>query len=196
MMTFNDANEVQGKIATSSGPVRLIFDVPLNAVTNIDLGARFRVGTVQDQVDQATGFAMDGEVEDYLVQVKGLDYGDLPDFFAGVSTGDYQTNYANNGPRHGVPATPQLFLGAVIDVDADGQPDLGAGEDGTGGDDNDGDATGDDEDGVVGPPMIFRGEEASFAVTLNLTNLTGTTAYVYGYIDWNGNGILGIHLRK
>jgi len=187
---FNDANEVQSTSINSTGSVTLTFNVPLNAVIDTDLGARFRVGTVQDQVDQATGFAMDGEVEDYLVQVKGLDFGDLPDLLAGVSTGDYQTTYANNGPRHGIPATPKLFLGSVVDVDSDGQPDLGAGEDGTNGDDNDGDAS-DDEDGVQGPPMIFRGEDAKFDVTLNLTNLTGTTAYVYGFIDWNGNGILG-----
>jgi hypothetical protein len=169
---FNDANEVQWKSVASSGPITLTFNVPLNAVINTDLGARFRVGTIQDQVDQATGFAMDGEVEDYLVRVKGLDYGDLPDLQAGVSTGDYQTNYANNGPRHAVAETPAIYLGASVDVDTDGQPDLGAGEDGTNGDDNDSD--GDDENGVTKPVMIFQGENAVF--TVNVT--TNTNVYV------------------
>ena len=63
---------------------------------------------------------MDGEVEDYLVRVKGLDYGDLP--------ASYATLEANDGPRHGIAETPRTYLGAGVDVEPNGQPDSDAGE--------------------------------------------------------------------
>ncbi|MBK9490235.1 MAG: hypothetical protein IPO07_16765 [Haliscomenobacter sp.] len=163
--------EVQSATVAATGAVVLTFNVPLGATINTDLGARFRIGTVQDQVDSPIGFAMDGEVEDYLVRVKGLDYGDLP--------ASYPTNEANDGPRHGVAEIPTTYLGGGVDPDPDGQPSSDAGEV-AGGDDGDGN---DDETGVVEPSMIFRGEQASF--TVNVT--TNTTAYVYGYIDWNND---------
>jgi uncharacterized repeat protein (TIGR01451 family) len=185
---FDDENEITG-VEVPNGSVdeefMLMFEVPEEAVINTDLGVRFRIGTVEEEVSKPTGFAMDGEVEDYEVRVKGLDYGDLPDLLPGVSTGDYQTIDENEGPRHGVPEDPQVFFGDIVDVDDDGQPDLGAGEDGTDGDDGDGM---DDEDGVMAPPMIFRGEEAAFNVELMVTNTSTTLAYIYGFIDWNGDG--------
>ncbi|MBK9490233.1 MAG: hypothetical protein IPO07_16755 [Haliscomenobacter sp.] len=173
---FDDANEVQfGTVnPNTSTDLILSFDVPVNAVINTDLGARFRVGTVQGEVDQATGFAMNGEVEDYLVRVKGLDFGDLPP--------NYPTTLADNGPRHSQSETPQIYFGTTVDTEGDGQPDSDAGEI------NGGDANGiNDEDGIIEPTMLFRGEEARFKV--NVRNTTGQTAFIYGYIDWNNNDI-------
>ncbi|MFV1964337.1 MAG: tandem-95 repeat protein [Pirellulaceae bacterium] len=48
-----------------------------------------------------------------------LDYGDVPDPFAG--TGRYPTLLANDGARHVITSSP-LYLGTGIDGDADGQP--------------------------------------------------------------------------
>ena len=145
-----------------------------------DLGARFRIGTVENEVNTANGLASDGEVEDYMVQVKPLDFGDLNDLTAGSGTGDYQTTYSNDGPRHGLPLIPtnaQIFLGGGVDAEADGQPDINAGATGNG--------DGADEDGVIIPSMFFRGEQADFTISVT----TNTTAYIYGYIDWNNDGL-------
>ena len=143
--------------------------MPGDAVIGQDLGARFRIGTLQDEVDQATGFAMDGEVEDYLVRVKGVDYGDLP--------ADYPVTLAQDGAAHGVSATPAVYLGASVDTETDGQPDSDAGE--TDGGDN-GAGAPDDEDGVAEPAMLFAGQPAVFTVDV----VTNTTAFLYGFIDF------------
>ena len=130
------------------------------------------VGSVEDEVDQNTGFAQDGEVEDYMVRVKGLDYGDLDDPVA--------TEEGEDGPRHGVPEDPEVHFGELVDTDDDGQGDPDAE-----GDDNDGT---DDEDGITPPNMLFTGEAATFAVAV--TNETGGPVYVAGFIDWNNDGTL------
>ena len=48
------------------------------------------------------------------------DFGDLPDTTLGMGVVDYQTLLANNGPRHTM--TPDLYLGACVDSDGNGQP--------------------------------------------------------------------------
>ena len=169
---FDDAEEVQMETVSETGVVTLTYDVPLDATINTDLGARFRVGTVEDEVDQATGFAMDGEVEDYIVRVKGLDYGDLDSPVA--------TEEGDDGPRHGVSEEPEVFFGSTVDVEPDGQPDPDAGETGAG--------DGADEDGIVEPAMLFAGEVAIFEATI--TNTSGNTAFIAGFVDFNDDGIL------
>lgn len=52
----------------TNGPINLNFNVPAGAVIGMDLGARFRLSTQSGLT--ATGYAPDGEVEDYLVQVQ------------------------------------------------------------------------------------------------------------------------------
>ena len=157
-------------------PVELNFSVPLNAIYHEDLGARFRISSDPDFVSNMlpTGFAMDGEVEDYLVEVKPLDYGDLPD--------EYEVAYEDNGPRHGLPETPLVFLGEVVDEEANGTNDEEAD-----GDDNTGES---DEDGVTLPAMLFQGEDATF--TLTATNQSGAPAKVVGWVDWNNNDELEV----
>ena len=94
--------------------MNLVFAVPLGVVTGPDLGARFRLST-EDGLG-AEGIAPDGEVEDYLLQVRGLDFGDAPD-------PTYATLSANDGARHVIGG---LFLGAGVDPDGDGQPNVTA----------------------------------------------------------------------
>ncbi|MCB0573676.1 MAG: SprB repeat-containing protein, partial [Saprospiraceae bacterium] len=52
-----------------SGNVPLNVTVPVNAVPNMNLGARFRLSTDDIAAATAEGPAPDGEVEDYLIQV-------------------------------------------------------------------------------------------------------------------------------
>lgn len=111
-----------------------------------------------------TGLASDGEVEDYEVQIVGLDFGDAP--------ASYGTLLADNGPRH---AISPLFLGGSIDAEADGLP----GTDALGDDQN----ASDDEDGVQLPSVLERGQEASIVVTASASGLFDA------WIDYNRDGI-------
>ena len=167
---LDEATEMVTTSIDGSGTVQLVFDVPLDAVINDDLAVRFRIGTVQSEVESSTGFAMDGEVEDYYVRVKGVDFGDLDD--------PYETVYDEDGPRHGIPEEPEVFLGMAPDPETDGQPDPDAGETGNG--------DGTDEDGIVEPVMLFQGEEAIFTATAS--NLGDEDAYLYAFADWNADG--------
>ena len=106
--------------------------------------------------------------------VPPLDFGDAPASSA--------TLLVNDGARHAVPGydggshTAPLMLGALIDVEADGQPGPAASADDT--------ADVDDEDGVVFPALVA-GQAASVAVTV--TN-SGPAARLSAWADWNGNG--------
>ncbi len=103
----------------------------------------------------------------------GLDFGDLPD---GNATGspDYRTLQSNGGPSHTM--IPGLRIGAIEDIETDGQPTFFA----------DGDnANGDDEEGIDLPAFVA-GQSA--VVTATVVNTTGTDAVLYGFIDFNGDG--------
>ncbi len=103
-------------------------------------------------------------------------WGDNPDAADGVGAGNYSTLARDNGPRHQI--VPGLYLGAIVDSERDGQPTAGA----------DGDdliAAPDDEDGVTFP-FLMAGSSATLYV--QVTNTTGSTATVNGFIDWNGDG--------
>lgn len=111
------------------------------------------------------------------------DYGDLPDSF--------DTTIAAGGPAHSI--TSALYLGTCVDAETNGQPDAEAGTDGVGGDDNNvtGGVTGtcsgnDDEDGVTLITPLVAGHQACVSVTA--VNTTGSSANLYGFIDYNGDG--------
>ena len=154
--------------------------------------ARFRVSSTPDLgyagPDMSLGEeAVDGEVEDYRVFIvnQRMDYGDAPDGIAGANS--YPTLRSSNGASHVI--VPGLALGQRVDAEFDGQPSLAA----------DGDDTtyptggADDEDGVsfsaYGMDMLGRlvpGQEA--LITIDVTNTFGLDAYLYGWIDFNGDG--------
>lgn len=140
--------------------------------------ARFRIST-DDAVSSPTGAADDGEVEDYRVSFTAadqFDWGDAPDTGAGAGTGNYNTLDSDNGPSHTI--VNDLSIGDVIDFEPDGIPNVGANGD---------DVTGvDDEDGVTIPALV---ENTAASVTVRVTNLTGSTARLYGWIDFNGDGV-------
>ena len=100
------------------------------------------------------------------------DYGDAP--------APYPTLLADVGARH---LATGPTLGTNRDVEPDGQPDPNAL-----GDDNNG--TPDDEDGLVNPAVDLSLVEGVVpSVRVNVTNNSGSTATLYGWIDYNGNGV-------
>ncbi|MEP7196464.1 MAG: SdrD B-like domain-containing protein [Saprospiraceae bacterium] len=160
------ANVVTG----TNGVVNLSIAVPVNAVANQNLGIRFRLTTDATISMKSTGEAPDGEVEDYIVQIMAYDYGDLPDTDNG--TGSYPTNVTNGG--EGIGASHKIItglkIGATIDAEGDGQPNITATGDGN------------DEDGVT-LPMLIAGKTATIPVTV--MNTTGSTAKLTMFIDFN-----------
>ncbi|MEZ6060684.1 MAG: GEVED domain-containing protein [Planctomycetaceae bacterium] len=142
--------------------------------------ARFRLSTDAAAAD-STGHAADGEVEDYLVTILPVDYGDAPDATSGTGAGNYRTRFADNGPVHRI--SSQLRLGSTVDSDSGVQQNSGATAD---------DDAGSDEDGVIDPQTrlnLIAGQSA--VISLKVTNGTGRNATLTGWIDFNGNGVFG-----
>ncbi|MEM6455491.1 MAG: GEVED domain-containing protein, partial [Acidobacteriota bacterium] len=149
----------------STGANALSFDVPCGALAQALSYGRFRLSSTGALLP--TGAAINGEVEDYAFPIKGVDFGDAPD--------TYGTTRAMGGPQHAVIAG--YSLGASVDVEPDGQPNMAASGDGA------------DEDGVVvvgGLPMACTtGNE----LTVALTDSAGLgAALLDAWIDWNGDG--------
>ncbi len=166
-----EANEnVFGIQALAAGTNVLTFAVPGGAAIGPTF-ARFRFCTVQAPLG-FTGSAVDGEVEDYLSAILeeevDLDFGDAPD-------APYQTLLASDGARHVV--VPGIYLGALIDAEADGQPDATA--------------TGDDlanlkdEDGVTFLNGWVAGQVATVQVVASVSGI------VSAWVDFDANGWWG-----
>lgn len=167
-------------VSVPSGSNGVTFQLPFTKPLNTPSGptfARFRLSTDTAGACAVAGLASNGEVEDYVVSVRRVDLGDLPDTGTGVGPGNYQTLVADGGPMHDI--VPGLFMGATVDNEADGQQGVNA--------DGDDLVTSDDEDGVLVADLadILLGPHS---VRVNATNLTGNAARVCGFIDLNGDG--------
>lgn len=110
----------------------------------------------------------------YQICNDNYDFGDLPDTSDSTEVGDYQTLLANNGPRHLI--ISGLSLGDTIDMEVDGLPDAIAQGDGI------------DEDGLIIFPSIDVIAGMNFRLPLSYVNITGDTAYIKAWIDWNADG--------
>lgn len=164
----------------------------LNTVVNLDFGTvpangvtatfgRFRLST-DTAAGSPTGAADDGEVEDYPVTIGAvIDWGDAPDASAGTGTDNYNTLASDNGPSHRV--INGLNIGALVDGEADGQPTLNAN-----GDDTNPVGAADDEDGVLVSDLTLTESEAA-EITVVVNNSTQESAVLYGWIDFNANGV-------
>ncbi|MBN2357507.1 T9SS type A sorting domain-containing protein [candidate division KSB1 bacterium] len=110
-----------------------------------------------------------GEVEDYEVYLgpaqNGYDFGDAAD-------PTFATLMASNGARHII--DPEVFLGNRLDSDADGQPD--------------GDALGDDGDGIDDDDGVSVATPILPATAITIKVRASTCGYLNGWIDWNGDG--------
>ena len=97
---------------------------------------------------------------------RNYDYGDLPESYETLLPG---------GARH-IVVSSNLYLGATVDVEANGQPSAGADGDDLGG--------ADDEDGVE---LLGVWQDGAAGGTLEVTVGAGT-GWLVGYFDFNGDG--------
>ncbi|MEO2026428.1 MAG: GEVED domain-containing protein [Fuerstiella sp.] len=106
-----------------------------------------------------------------------LDYGDAPDALAGVAAGNYNTRTTDSGPSHQI--VTGLRIGNSVDSDDGNLQNSDATAD---------DALGvSDEDGLTLPLTIIEGVTPT--VSVNVTNTTGRTGTLFGWIDFNQNGV-------
>lgn len=167
--SWNAGDQICANLTLAAGPNPVTFFVPASA----NLGqtfARFRLSSVGNL--PPTGWANDGEVEDYQVTIAdpapSLDFGDLPDAVGAVG---YPTLLANDGARHII--VPGVYLGSKIDAEADAWQSLGADGDDTHGSD--------DEDGVSWT-ALKQGQPATFTVQ------TSCAGFLSCFFDFDGNG--------
>ncbi|MDB5340947.1 MAG: hypothetical protein JWN70_6566, partial [Planctomycetaceae bacterium] len=114
----------------------------------------------------------------------GLDFGDAPDSSFGTGSADYQSWLFYGGASHLIDTTQNtLFMGSRVDREMDASPSYRAnGDDKT--------TSPDDEDGLVEPAQDLWLTVASVpSVRVRATNLTGTLATLYGWIDYNRDGV-------
>ncbi len=117
------------------------------------------------EVMDVTGFT-DSKSKTITVVKPAWDFGDAPD----DQMHHYRTLIANNGARHHI--SDQIYLGAGVDEESDGQQN----GDATGDDLND-----DDEDGVTIPALIT-------GQTVNIEITAHGTGWLHTFIDFNGDG--------
>ena len=172
--SWADAGE---KIFTSlplvAGANTLTFSVPASAKAG-ETYVRFRFS--HESGLNFDGPASSGEVEDYKVTIStvSLDFGDAPEFPAGLAVGGYPTTLSRNGARHAI--QPGFFLGKLIDGEPDGQPGLDALSD-----DGASTAVPDDEDGVVFSGPLNAGATTTVIVTAS------QSGRLDAWIDFNSN---------
>jgi cytoskeletal protein CcmA (bactofilin family) len=177
---YADGNWLQAvdRIATAAllvnGPNIIVVNVPLNAASGRTF-ARFRLSLQGNHPFE--GYGREGEVEDYVVEIRNrknrkLDWGDAPQSAAGAVF-NYPTTAAVNGARHVL--RPGFYLGLGVDAELDGQPTIDAL-----GDDNNG--VPDDEDGVKFLSPIVPGGIAQIQVVAPLGGVLDA------WIDFYRNG--------
>lgn len=163
---FNDPRDrIASGLALVAGANTVPVNVPCNARSAASY-ARFRLSSTG--VAGPGGPATDGEIEDWAVTTKGLDFGDAPD-------PTFPTLLASNGARHAVLPTGNPVLGSTVDTEPNGQPTAQHN-----GDDNNGSP--DDEDGVVFPAVLIPGTPG----TMEVSSATG--GELTAWIDFNQNG--------
>jgi hypothetical protein len=170
-----DAGEhVFSSLLLLAGPNPLTFVVPAGSATGPSYARfRFRLAGTALSYD---GLAADGEVEDYPVLLSDCigcndyDFGDAPD---GTPIGYYYpTLLSSNGARHRI--VPGIRMGALIDAEADGQPNAAAL-----GDDMAGLS---DEDGVQFIGTLYAGLLAHVNVTASVPG------FLNAWMDFSKNG--------
>lgn len=168
---WNDAGEqIFTDVTIANGINNLSFVVPSWAAGGPTF-ARFRLNA-NGKIGPG-GFTSEGEVEDYLVNVTAaLDFGDAPS--------PYPTLLRDNGARHNY--TNRFCLGAIVDGEVDGQPDVDAK-----GDDSNPAGAADDEDGVNFTTSIVPGQTAGVQVLVTLPpGVNGSI--LNAWMDFNRDG--------
>ncbi|WP_353482189.1 GEVED domain-containing protein, partial [Haliscomenobacter sp.] len=181
---FEDEGEKMSQtVATNyNGNIDFNFTIP-KVVKSDTIGIRIRL--TSGAIIDAYGPAPDGEVEDFVVEIRTIDYGDLPDATAGLGIDNYQTRHADNGARHALPVVPLVYLGNTVDTETDAVPSALAD-----GDDKN-NINSDDEDGIrfLTSPMV-PGQTVTIKYTA--TNNSSAAAKLYLYADFNNDGVNSI----
>lgn len=120
----------------------------------------------------------DSSVTESTSILSDKDYGDAPDPVE-ATAGQYPTLLANDGPRH-LLVPGDVFLGAAVDFEADGQPTLAA--------DGDDLAGVDDEDGVTFAGSVTAGGTTDFDVVASAAGLLSVWVDFEVDGDWTGTG--------
>jgi uncharacterized repeat protein (TIGR01451 family) len=170
---FGDAGEVVS--SSSIGPATAVLPIVVPAgATPGPVYARFRCSTAGGL--GPAGPAADGEVEDYRLEVRALDYGDHPD--------SYGTLQASDGARHVLDPANPIRLGSCVDADSDGAPAVASdGDDTLAGSTRFG-LCFDDEDGLAVSAALAACQTGSIGVT---TTSPGG-ALLDAWIDWSDDG--------
>ena len=176
-----------------TGSVNHEFFVPEDAKPG-DAYARFRVTSTGTNADGELigpgGLALDGEVEDHMVNIRGLDYGDAPlrdgedtyqtTLTRGILPGDPTSDGARHvidGPWLGGLLAPGQSKAEFVDYDINGMPHIAAE-----GDDSETDPDQeayDDEGGVTfGPAGFVPGEDATIDVSMHREDFDGRASRV------------------
>ena len=152
------------------------------------------VGNIPDNSSAGNAtYLFDGPVSSVTLEyMRGDDFGNPNSQRIGIGNvswcafdfGDAPNSYGDalsNGPRHAL-GDRSLYLGAnPPDGEADGQPGAAAT-----GDDASQVAGVDDEDGVSGFPACPG--DGTYSVDVDVTNQSGSSAYLVGYVDWDRDG--------
>lgn len=111
-----------------------------------------------------------------------VDFGDAPDVALGTGPGNYNTLSTDNGAQHTI--VVGLRMGANVDGDGGALQNSTANADDVNG------ALPDDEDGLANPAAdLVLTIGAQPTVNVWVTNTTGAAATLYGWIDYNANGV-------
>lgn len=115
-----------------------------------------------------------------LCGIVAYDFGDLDNRYNLGDKARHEIKYAQ--------ASNPLKLGTIA-ADSDDEPQVTGSGNTNAADGDDVDEKGDDEDAFTGTlPLKTAGQP--YTLSVPLTNNTGAVAYLYGFIDWNGDGIL------
>ncbi|MGR5280679.1 GEVED domain-containing protein, partial [Photobacterium damselae] len=156
------------------------------AVSGVSAGAQ--IGAISLSDSNSAGAFYAGQTSEFsatqaVTSTTVADYGDAPDSGAGIGTGNYRTLLADNGPSHTI--STSLLIGTnATDEESDA---LGTGVTTADGDNND--AT-NDEDSVSN--LTIEDTATTFSETIDVTNTTGSTAYLYAWIDWDDSGTFDV----
>jgi Ca2+-binding RTX toxin-like protein len=110
----------------------------------------------------------------------GVDFGDAPDTGVGTGSANYQTTEVDGGPSHALDS--RILLGRTIDGDLGDAQNSQANADDTL-------RSRDDEDGVLNPLDLRAAIGTAPSVTLSASNTTGSPSALYGWIDYNQDGV-------
>ncbi|MCB1210094.1 MAG: hypothetical protein KDK97_12235, partial [Verrucomicrobiales bacterium] len=157
---FFDGGESIAQLNVVAGNNTLLVPVPAGAATGTPIGARFRISTAGGL--SSIGGAVDGEVEDYLVNVvPPADFGDYPVF-----------------PTASQGVSADLHIGTAL---TDAEPSSPT----TGNADADDTEGRDDED--IFFPTLLAGVPSSIEIPVTMAGAV-TTGRIKVFVDWNGDG--------